>query len=141
MFKTRKNRGIADCPPYTNRTVRHSKPTARNAINVCQSRPLLRIEDCPRPRDGPSAVQKLHDSERQTFLDKLKKRGGPSAPNGRTVRPSLRENYQNHRVPVEKKMLVGGPSARPPLAFSTQNQPKSPFFSKTLLALMHATKV
>ena len=36
----RRNRALADCPPYKNRTVRHSNPTARTAMIMCQSRPL-----------------------------------------------------------------------------------------------------
>ena len=39
-LKTRENRAFADCPPHKNRTVRHSNPTARSAMIMCQSRPL-----------------------------------------------------------------------------------------------------
>src|SRR6185295_1461547 len=67
----RRNRALADCPPYKNRTVRHSNPTARS-VKMCQSRPLQPFADCPRHICGPSAVQKLRALRETASLDKLK---------------------------------------------------------------------
>src|SRR6185312_4772021 len=58
-LKSHENRVFADCPPHINRTVRHSKPTARTAMIMCQSRPLEPPADCPYPWGGLSAVQKV----------------------------------------------------------------------------------
>ena len=69
-LKPRENRVFADCPPHSDRTVRHSKPTARNAINTCQSRPLQLLLDCPLPRGGPSAVQTPRTLRETTSLTK-----------------------------------------------------------------------
>ena len=69
-LKTHENRVFADCPPHKNRTVRHSKPTARTAIIMCQSRPLEPFADCPRPWGGLSAVQNFEPTDLQTSLTK-----------------------------------------------------------------------
>src|SRR6185295_1701579 len=66
----RENCVFADCPPHKNRTVRHSKPTARTAIIMCQSRPLEPFADCPRPWGGLSAVQNFEPTDLQTSLTK-----------------------------------------------------------------------
>ena len=79
-LKSRENRGFADCPPHRDRTVRHSKPTARNAMITCQNRPLEPFADCPLPRGGPSAIQTLRTLRETASLGKLKVEG-------RTVRP------------------------------------------------------
>src|SRR6185503_6988603 len=74
-LKSRENRAFADCPPHRDRTVHHSKPTARKTINTCQSRPLQLVADCPRPRGGPSAVQPLQTLRETASLGKLKVEG------------------------------------------------------------------
>src|SRR6185369_11593824 len=102
----------ADCPPHKNRTVRHSKPTARTAIIMCQSRPLEPFADCPRPWGGLSAVQNFEPTDLQTCLTK-------SGSYRRTVR-SLgadcpRFKKLAHTEPAEslsqKFSVGGGPSA------------------------------
>ena len=69
-LKSRENRVFADCPPHRDRTVRHSKPTARTAMIMCQSRPLESRADCPRPWGGLSAVQNFEPTDLQTSLTK-----------------------------------------------------------------------
>ena len=69
-LKTRENRVLADCPPHKNQTVRHSNPTARTAMIMCQSRPLEPRADCPHPWGGPSAVQNFEPTNLQTSLTK-----------------------------------------------------------------------
>ena len=69
-LKSRENRVFADCPPHRDRTVRHSKPTARTAMIMCQSRPLEPRADCPRPWGGLSAVQNFEPTDLQTSLTK-----------------------------------------------------------------------
>ena len=81
------NCAIADCPLHKNRTVRHSKATARNAFNVCQRRPFepwrtVRATGADHPqlkvpyhqRQTKSLVQ---NSQRPA--DRPRPRGGPSA--------------------------------------------------------------
>ena len=69
-LKFHKNRGFADCSPHRDRTVRHSKPTARTAMIACQSRPLEPRADSPHPWGGPSAVQNFEPTDLQTSLIK-----------------------------------------------------------------------
>ena len=69
-LKSRENRVFADCPPHRDRTVRHSKPTARTTMIMCQSRPLEPRADCPRPWGGPSVVQNFLPIDLQTSLTK-----------------------------------------------------------------------
>jgi hypothetical protein len=69
-LKSCENRDFTDCPPHRNRTVRHSKPTARTAIIMCQSRPLGPRADCPRPWGGLSAVQNFEPTNLQMSLTK-----------------------------------------------------------------------
>src|SRR6185312_3046819 len=89
-LKTHENRVFADCPPHKNRTVRHSKPTARTAIIMCQSRPLEPRADCPLPRGGLSVVQKVSTHRnRSVSVPEFSVGGGPSAPKDRTVRSSF----------------------------------------------------
>ena len=71
----RRNRALADCPPYKNRTVRHSNPTARTAMIMCQSRPLepsrtVRVLLADRPQFRHS-----EHSERQRLWTNLKFEG------------------------------------------------------------------
>ena len=70
-LKTRENRVLADCPPHKNRTVRHSNPTARTAMIICQSRPLEPLADYPHPWGGPSAFQNFEPTDLQTSLTKF----------------------------------------------------------------------
>src|SRR6185369_8405619 len=63
---------FADCPPHRDRTVRHSKPTARTAMIMCQSQPLEPQADCPHPWGGPSAVQNFEPTDLQTSLTKTR---------------------------------------------------------------------
>ena len=69
-LKSRENRVFADCPPHRDRTVRHSKPMARTAMIICQSRLLEPRADCPHPWGGPSAVQNFEPTDLQTSLTK-----------------------------------------------------------------------
>ena len=69
-LKSRENKAFADYPPHRDRTVRHSKPTARNTINTCQSRPLHLLADYSRPRGRPSAVQTPRTLRETTSLTK-----------------------------------------------------------------------
>ena len=111
-LKSRENRVFADCPPHRDRTVRHSKPTARTAMITCQSRPLEPFADCPRHRGGPSAIQTLRTLRETASLGKLKVEGrtrplplgGPSA-------LQFVQTTRTYKVSVPEISIGGGPSA------------------------------
>src|SRR6185312_5588472 len=111
-LKTHENRVFADCPLHRDRTVRHSKPTDRTAMIMCQSRSLEPRADCPHPWGGPSAVQNFEPTDLQTSLTK-------SGSDRRTVRspgggPSAFQKVNTHRnrsVSVPEISVGGGPSA------------------------------
>ena len=69
-LQSRENRIFADCPPLRDRTIRHSKPTARTAMIMCQIPPLEPRADCPHPWGGLSAVQNFEPTDLQTSLTK-----------------------------------------------------------------------
>src|SRR6185503_10367240 len=93
-LKSRENRVFADCPHHRNLIIRHSKPTARTAMIMCQSRPLEPRADCPHPWGGPSAVQNFEPTDLQTSLTK-------SGSDRRTV----------HSPGADRPPLRAGPSA------------------------------
>ena len=70
-LKSHENRVFVDCPPHKSRTVRHSNPTARTAMIICQSRPLEPLADCPHTWGGPSAVQNFEPTDLQMSLTKF----------------------------------------------------------------------
>src|SRR6185369_12104511 len=70
ILKSRENRVFADCPPHRDRTVRLSKPTARTAMIMCQSRLLEPLADYPHHWGGPSAVPNFEPTDLQTSLTK-----------------------------------------------------------------------
>ena len=111
-LKSRENRVFADCQPHRDRTVRHSKPTARTAMIMCQSRPLEPRADRPRPRGGPSAVKRTDFTrDKQALWSKNELACGPSAPQGRTVRSSLFSPNQRNNLSGTNLRLACGPSS------------------------------
>ena len=100
-------------------TVRHSKPMARTAIIMCQSRPLEPREDCPRPWGGLSAVQNLEPTDLQTSLTKsgsyLRTVRTPGAdcphPRGGLSAVQKVRTPRTHSVSVPEFSVGGGPSA------------------------------
>ena len=111
-LKTRRNRVFADYPPHKNRTVRHSNPTARTAMIMCQSRPLEPRADRPRPRGGPSVVKRTDFTrDKHALWSKNELACGPSAPQGRTVRSSLFSPNQRNNLSGTNLRLACGPSS------------------------------
>src|SRR6185436_864013 len=94
-----------DCPPHKNRTVRHSNPTARSAMIMCQSRPLelsrtVRVLLADRPQFRHS-----EHSERQRLWTNLKFEGRTVRTPGTDRPPFTSCNPPETKTSLDKKRI------------------------------------